>query len=147
MNKKQGVEIARKIVDSNIYMTLATSDDVSWAAPVYYAVDDEYNFYFISRLNTVHSENIFKNGKVSFAIFDSRQKEGSGNGVQGYGTARLISNSEIDQALEWYKSKFLPMKPDTFKSPNPYRFFKLEPKQFYILDPDAKVDKRVEVKI
>jgi len=37
------------------------------------------------------------------------------------------------------------MKPETFKAPAPYRFFKIIPEHFYVLDPTAPTDKRVEV--
>lgn len=93
--KRTNNEIAKKIIEENIYMTIATSDEngIPWVAPLFYAVDDSYNFYFISQLSSLHSKHILKNPNVAFAIFDSHQKEGSGSGVQGSGKAYLLNGS------------------------------------------------------
>lgn len=140
-------EIAKKIIKNNIYLTLATSDGDPWAAPLFYAVDNEFNFYFISQMDCVHVKHILKNHKVAFAIFDSHQKEGEGNGVQGSGEAFLMKDNELDTAFKWYQTTYVPMKKESFSGKAPYRFFKLVTEKFYVLDPDADVDKRVEVKI
>ncbi|OGK13755.1 hypothetical protein A3A93_05440 [Candidatus Roizmanbacteria bacterium RIFCSPLOWO2_01_FULL_38_12] len=77
-------KIANNILKSNIYMTLATSSKSGhpWASPVYYAMDDKHNFYFISKPNTLHSRHIHVNPHIALAIFDSHQPEGKGNGIQ-----------------------------------------------------------------
>lgn len=128
-------------------MTIATSDEngIPWVAPLFYAVDDSYNFYFISQLSSLHSKHILKNPNVAFAIFDSHQEEGGGNGVQGSGKVSLLYEGELSEAFKWYKTAFIEMKPESFKGEAPYRFFKLVPEHFYIQDPEAKVDKRIEV--
>lgn len=146
MNQARLVEIAKEIIKSNIYLTLATSDGTPWIAPLLYAVDDKYNFYYISQMNSLHTKHILKIPTVAFAIFDSHQKEGTGNGVQGAGKAYVLTtDGELEKAMKWYHTTFVEMKPETFKEPNPYRFFKIVPEHFYVLDPEAKVDKRVEV--
>lgn len=94
-----------------------------------------------------HSKHIIKNPTAAFAIFDSHQQEGTGNGVQGSGKAYLLDESKLPEAMKWYKTTFIEMKPDSFRGDAPYRFFKLVPEHFYVLDPEAKVDKRVEVNI
>lgn len=148
MKKNELKKMAQKIISSNIYLTLATCGKRPWASPVYYCVDKNYNFYYISQLNSLHTKNIFSNRKVSFAIFDSHQKEGGGNGVQVEGIAkRIFQDKEIKKALRWYQTRFIDNKPESFKGKKPYRLFKIIPKHFYILNPEVKVDKRVEVKI
>lgn len=148
MGQSELDKIAREIIKNNIYLSLATSDGITpWVAPLFYAVDVIYNFYFISQLDSLHSKHILKNPTVAFAIFDSHQPEGSGNGVQGSGKAYLLDESKLPEAMKWYKTTFIEMKPESFTGDAPYRFFKLVPKHFYILDPEAKVDKRVEVNI
>lgn len=140
-------EIARKIISGNIYMTIATTDKKGnvWAAPLFYAIDHEFNFYFISQLNTLHIQHIMENSTVAFAIFDSQQKEGTGNGVQGSGKVHLLDDSQLSEAFKWYKTTFIEMKPESFMGNAPYRFFRLVPEHFYIQDPDARVDKRIEI--
>jgi uncharacterized protein YhbP (UPF0306 family) len=141
-------KLAKKIIRENIYCSLATTDGVNpWTAPLYYAVDKDYNFYFISQLNSRHTKHILKNPNVAFSIFDSHQPEGTGNGIQASGRVRLLKDEEIPEALKWYQSKFIEMKPESFMGKAPYRFFKIIPKDFYVLDPEAQVDKRVKVKL
>lgn len=140
--------IAREIIRSNCYLTLSTTDGESpWAAPLFYAVDNNYTFYFISQLNSLHSQHISKNPAVAFAIFDSHQKEGTGNGVQGSGKVYRLEDEKLPEAFKWYHTTFVEMKPESFKGSAPYRFFKIVPDHFYVLDPEAKVDKRVEVSL
>lgn len=141
-------EKAHDIIGNNIYLTLSTSgeDGEPWAAPLYYCTDAEYNFYFISQLDSRHIQHILKNPHVAFAIFDSHVPEGTGNGVQASGIAELLaSESDITEGLKYYQTSFLDCSPEDFVDPKPYRLFKLTPNEFYILDPDADVDRRIRV--
>lgn len=65
-------EKAKKIITSNLYMTIATvtKDGLPWNTPVYYAFDESYAFYWYSRKNTKHSQLIAENSNVAVAIFD-----------------------------------------------------------------------------
>lgn len=143
--QKQLEDIARNVLKNNIYLTLATIGDYPWAAPVYYCLDNSYNFYFISQLQSVHIQHIFHNNRVAFAIFDSQQKEGTGNGVQGSGRVYQIDEKDLSQALQWYHTDFVSSTLESFIYPAPYRLFKLIPEHFYILDPKAEIDRRIEV--
>ncbi len=141
-------KIAKKIIRNNIYLTLSTAgkDGNPWAAPLFYCLDDKYNFYFISQLASLHVKHILESPKVAFSIFDSHQPEGSGNGIQGFGKAVELKDDEIDNALKWYRTSFIEYIPGYFKGDS-YRIFKLVPKEVYILDPDAQIDQRVKVKL
>ncbi len=142
------VKIAKEIIKNNFYLTLGTADEVGpWTAPLFYAVDDHYTFYFISQMDSLHAQHILKNPLVAFAIFDSHQKEGTGNGVQALGKAYLLKDEELAEAFKWYHTTFVEMKQESFTGQAPYRFFKIIPEHFYVLDPEAKTDKRVEVKL
>ena len=142
-------KLAKDILRSNIYCTLATASHfgLPWAAPIFYALDDNYNFYFISRPQTLHSRHIKINPHIALAVFDSHQPEGTGNGVQIAGKAYELKKSEIKTSLKWYRSHFVPMQPEFFMTKTGYRFYKIVPEKFYILYPEAKEDKRIEVKI
>lgn len=142
------LKIAKDIIKNNIHLTLATTDkNIPWAAPLFYCADDKFNFYFSSQMNSLHVKHLLKNPTIAFAIFDSRQKEGTGNGIQASGKTFLVIDSEIKEALGWYHTNFFEIKPETFKEGCLYRLFKIIPDHFYIQDPDAKVDKRIEVKL
>ncbi|MBI4226528.1 pyridoxamine 5'-phosphate oxidase family protein, partial [Candidatus Roizmanbacteria bacterium] len=54
-------------------MYLATYDGKPWTTTVFYAVDDDFNLYFISEPNTRHVKAIKKNKFVSCSIADSNQ--------------------------------------------------------------------------
>ncbi|MEK7164117.1 MAG: pyridoxamine 5'-phosphate oxidase family protein [Patescibacteria group bacterium] len=148
MIQNQLSQITKEIIKNNVYLSLATATKSSpWVAPLYYAVDEKFTFYFISQLDSLHTKHILKNPQVAFAIFDSHQKEGTGNGVQGSGKAYLLDQKELSEAFKWYRTTYVEMKPESFKSPAPYRFFKIIPEHFYMLDPDAPTDKRVEINL
>ena len=142
-------QIAKDIIKNNIYLTLATTDgNLPWSAPLFYCVDDKYNFYYISQMDSLHIKHILKNPKVAFAIFDSQAPEGQGNGVQVSGKAVLIDKEDdIGEALKHYHTSFISCTPKDFDGSKPYRIFKIIPEKFYVLDPEADVDKREEVKI
>jgi uncharacterized protein YhbP (UPF0306 family) len=139
--------LAWKIISENIYLTLGTADGHPWVAPLFYAFNPVSRvFYFISQMDSLHTRHLLKNPRVAFAIFDSHQKDGTGNGIQGDGQVSL-SEKELSEAFKYYHTTFVEMKPESFKDPAPYRFFKLVPEHLYLLDPAAKTDKRVEVKL
>ena len=141
------VDFAKSIVKNNIYLSLATADGDPWVAPLFYCTDPQYNFYFISQLDSVHTKHLLKNPMVSFAIFDSHQEEGKGNGIQAAGKAYRVPDEDIDEALKWYHTTFIALTKELLTGPAPYKLFKIIPDKFYILDPGAKVDKRIEVKL
>ncbi len=154
MKQYQFNNIAKKIIKSNIYLTLATVDKNGkpWASPVRYHLDSKFNFYFISQTTSVHIKNALKNPLISFAIFDSSQPAGTGNGVQGVGMIKLLQDKDMKEALKWYKSSFIAQVADkkgklTYKYFGSYRLFKLASKKLFVLDPKEKIDKRVEVKL
>ncbi len=139
---------AIEILKSNKYLSLGTTDGIiPWVAPVFYCMDENFNFYFISQLDSLHSIHMQKQPLVSFAIFDSHQPEGEGNGVQGDGTVALLEGADITKGLMYYKTTFIKLDLASLTAPAPYRLFKITTKHFYILDPEAETDKRIEVVI
>ncbi len=146
MKQEELNQKAIEIIKANIYFTLATTDGKQpWAAPLFYCADEDFNFYFISQMDSLHTVHILKQPRVSFAIFDSHQPEGEGNGVQGSGTVSLLRGDEVVQGLKYYSTTFIDLKPESLAPPAPYRLFKISTERFFILDPEAETDKRVEV--
>lgn len=141
------VKLAKDIIKNNIYLTLATADESPWASPVFYCVSDEYNFYFISQLDSLHTKNILKNPKVAFAIFDSHAEEGKGVGLQITGDVKMVEENELENEIANYHTTFIEIKPEFLKGDAPYRLFKITPNEVWVTDPDAKVDKRVKVSL
>lgn len=148
MDAKSLAKIAKDIIDSSIYLTLATTDGKkAWSAPLYYCKDNKYNFYYISSADCRHSREIKTNPNVGWSIFNSQAKEGQGNGVQVEGKAYQLTEKDLDEALKWYSTTFIPCTKEYFTGQNFYKLYKLVPDKFFVLDPTEPVDKRVEVKL
>jgi hypothetical protein len=66
--------IARRVIDSNQFMTIGTADDegVPWVSPVWYAPVDYREFLWVSDPEARHSSNIAARPRVAIVIFDSR---------------------------------------------------------------------------
>lgn len=147
MRQDQIDRTAKEIIRSNRYLTLATKGQRPWAAPVFYCVDESFNMYFISRPDSVHGQHIAQEPAVAFAIFDSHQPEGTGNGVQGSGQAVLLEGEAIKEALQHYSTQFITITPESLAAPAPYRIYKLVPEEVFILDTDQPVDARVRANL
>jgi nitroimidazol reductase NimA-like FMN-containing flavoprotein (pyridoxamine 5'-phosphate oxidase superfamily) len=70
--------IARSIVDSNRYMTLATADEHGspWASPVWYAPVAYREFLWVSSPEARHSRNLAARPEMAIVIFDSHRVGG-----------------------------------------------------------------------
>jgi hypothetical protein len=69
--------IARKIVDANLDMVLATADEAGrpWASPVYYTPDGYTDFYWVSSSEARHSQNLAARPGLGIVIFRARVSE------------------------------------------------------------------------
>ena len=157
MEKYSG--IARDIVKNSIYLSLASTDgNKCWVAPLYYVIDKAFNFYFVSNVNSVHSQNIIKHENVAVTIFDSRLKPEEVNGVQFDGICRILPIKELPSVIKLLYSKvtseLLKLRFKNYLNPLSYlkltsfRIFKIVPKNIYVLNPDIyEDDVRVRVTI
>lgn len=105
MNQNETLSLINAFVNEHRQMTIATFGNHPWIATVYYAVDQEWNLYFLSNPATLHGQQIAMNAQVAVAISDSPQAPPEKKkGVQIYGEARLLSNeAEVTQALQRWK--------------------------------------------
>jgi pyridoxine/pyridoxamine 5'-phosphate oxidase len=64
---------AREIVESNLYVTLATADAEGrpWASPVWFAHEGYRDFLWVSRPEARHSRNLAARPELALVIFDS----------------------------------------------------------------------------
>jgi len=67
------IEKTKKLIEENLYLTMAvaTKTGKPWTANIYYAYDKDYNFYWYSQADTLHSKYIEENPEVAISIFDS----------------------------------------------------------------------------
>ena len=70
--------IARRIVDSNQFITIGTADEdgVPWVSLVWYAPAECREFFWISDPEARHSRNIAARPQVAIVIFDSHEAGG-----------------------------------------------------------------------
>lgn len=122
------------LLDTITFMSLSTSSlhGEPWCSPVFYGIDDDLNFYWLSSPEAVHSKNIHENSKVSIVVYNSTLKDGDGWGIYFHCTARIIQDYEIDcleRAIEiCYKKMEKP-------SPSYKKFQGQYPRRYYTAKP------------
>lgn len=96
------MEKIKQIIQENIYCVLSTVDaqNQPWGAPVFFAYDEHYNFYWWTDTESQHSKNIEDNGKVYINIYDSHAAIGKGLGVYAQCAASLVEGEDLDRVRE-----------------------------------------------
>jgi len=91
----------RRVIDANLYMTIATADEVGspWASPVYFAHAGHREFIWVSKPGARHSRNIATRPQVGIAVFDSHAPIGTGGGVYVEATAEQLFGDDRLAAL------------------------------------------------
>jgi hypothetical protein len=142
--------IARNILDTSSFMTLATADadGLPWASPVWFAQENYRDLYWVSAPDSRHSRNLAVRPELSIVVFDSGQTPGevqavymsatagqpddvatemgvfsrvsARSGLPGWGVARVTGDARL-------------------------RLYKATVTEHYIMDPDAPVDARLAV--
>jgi nitroimidazol reductase NimA-like FMN-containing flavoprotein (pyridoxamine 5'-phosphate oxidase superfamily) len=99
--------LARRIIDANSYLTLATADadGTPWATPVWFAADDWTDFLWLSRPSTRHSINLTRRPQVGIVIFDSTVPAGQGQAVYVEAVAAPVPDTETPAALAVYSAR------------------------------------------
>lgn len=131
--------MARSVIDSNRYMTLATADGdgVPWASPVWYAPAEYREFYWVSSPEARHSRNLAVRPQLAIVIFDSHQA-GGWNAL--YLSAVAEQLADVDEGIEifsrhgeeqglrrWTRDDVLP--------PARHRLYRATASEVFVLDP------------
>ena len=157
MNYSDAQKLAKGILTYNLTMVLATTDgDSPWAATVVYIMDDQFNLYFMSGMDSDHVRHIMNNPNVAVVVQDQRFGENSGSGVQLRGLAGLLEESRYPEITRvFFRAKYpgnaaMPdyLQPKHILQSN-RRLFKVTPSSFYVWDREHwnshREDRRVEV--
>lgn len=157
-----------KILQNNLYMTIsvASKSGEPWIANLYYVYDKDYNFYWYSPKDSLHSQRIRENPSVAVAIFDSRAVGDDVDAVYIQAKAYEIKNKvELIKGLFLYAGKMIKTKfanktnadrfikqYKDFEGLSKLRMYKTVPEKFYKLAPseifnDKFIDSRIEVKM
>jgi len=131
--------IARSIIESNRYMTLATADEqgVPWASPVWYAPEGYGELFWVSNPHAKHSQNLAVRPQLAIVIFDSHQAGGwnamymSANAEQVTDVDRGIGifnrRGEAQGLRAWGREDVLP--------PGRHRLYRATVSEHFVLDP------------
>ena len=140
--------IARSIIDSNRYMTLATADEhgAPWASPVWYAPEAYREFLWVSKPDARHSRNLAVRPDLAIVIFDSHQ---AGGWKALYMSAVAEQLTDVDEAIQifsrhgeaqglraWTHEDVLP--------PARHRLYRATVSEHFVLDPH---DQRLPVSV
>ena len=111
-------------------------DTRPWAAPVWFAYDNQRHLYWWSSKNSQHSQNIDLNNEVYITIFNSQAPEGKGAGVYIRATAEVVPDNELDLAVEIYNQSTTLFKLNRENTTNeaPTRLYRAKPIRIQIND-------------
>jgi nitroimidazol reductase NimA-like FMN-containing flavoprotein (pyridoxamine 5'-phosphate oxidase superfamily) len=130
--------VARSIIDSNRYMTLATADENGqpWASPVWYSPVGYRGFLWASKPEARHSTNLAVRPELAIVIFDSHEA-GGWNAL--YASAVAEQLADVDDAIgvfsrhgeaqglrRWTREDVLP--------PAPHRLYRATASEMFVLD-------------
>jgi uncharacterized protein YhbP (UPF0306 family) len=81
-------------------MSLATSiQGETWIAPLAYAYDEQFNFYWYSEKTARHSQHIELNQSVAVAIFNSEASSDEVDGLQIIGLATEVAPCDLPSSI------------------------------------------------
>ena len=94
-------EMARRVIDGNTYMVLATLDPDGQPrlSPVFYTPARYRDFYWVSVPNSHHSRNLAERPEVRVVIFDSRSRPGESEAVYITANVREIPKDELPDVV------------------------------------------------
>jgi nitroimidazol reductase NimA-like FMN-containing flavoprotein (pyridoxamine 5'-phosphate oxidase superfamily) len=99
--------LARRILDDNLYLTLATADGDGrpWASPVYYARAADGELLWVSEPGTRHSRNIAARARASAVVFDSTVAPGTAQAVYVEGDAEEVAGPDLEPCVEAFSRR------------------------------------------
>jgi nitroimidazol reductase NimA-like FMN-containing flavoprotein (pyridoxamine 5'-phosphate oxidase superfamily) len=131
--------IARSIVDTNRFMTLATSDEsgLPWASPVWYAPADYRELYWVSSPEARHSRNLAQRPQLAIVIFDSHEP---GGWKALYMSAVAEELADVDEGVEVFSRRSLEQglpvwTRDDVLPPARHRLYQAAVTEHFVLDP------------
>jgi nitroimidazol reductase NimA-like FMN-containing flavoprotein (pyridoxamine 5'-phosphate oxidase superfamily) len=144
--------IARRVIDSNQFMTIGTADEEGfpWASPVWYAVADYREFFWVSSPEARHSRNIAVRPQVAIVIFDSRAPEGTAQAVYVAATAEELAGEGLERGIGIFSrasaaagGELSEWQLEDVRAP--YRLYRATATEHWVLDPESSPDRRAPV--
>lgn len=145
---------ARSIIDTNLYMVLATADVTGrpWASPVYFANSGYSEFFWVSSPDATHSRNIATRPQVGIVVFDSQVPIGMGQGVYMPAVAEEVAGAELERGIEIFSQRSeahggVPWRPDDVLGVAGLRLYRAIAEGHSVLAKDGNPDYRVAAEI
>lgn len=143
---------ARRIIDTNHYLTLATADRDGrpWASPVYYTPDDGSDFYWVSRPDSRHSRNLADRPEVGVVIYDSQVPLLAAEAVYLTAHAEQVGEQDIGRCAELFRSRLPELAsfgPERLRAPEPLRLYRAHALEASVLLRDDGPDIRVPIEV
>jgi Pyridoxamine 5'-phosphate oxidase len=151
-------DLARKVIDSNRYMTLGTADADGhpWVTPVWFASEDYTHFHWVSSPDARHSRNVASRPEVAIAVFDSTVPVGGAQAVYMSGLAAEVTDDALERGIEIFgrlseADVGRRWGLDDVQPPSPFRLYRAVVSEHYVLipgrDPEhgTGVDRREQV--
>ena len=131
--------VARSIIDSNRYMTLATADEQGspWASPVWYAPVEYREFLWVSSPEARHSRNLDARPDLAIVIFDSH-RAGGWNAL--YMVAFGERLDDVEGAIQTFSRHgeaqgLRTWTPEEVLPPARHRLYRATASEHFVLDP------------
>ena len=125
-------DLARKVVDANRYMTLATADAAGrpWASPVWYAHAGYAEFLWVSDPDARHPRNLAARPEVGIVIFDSTVPIGGADALYLNAVAGQVPDAVADGGPEWTAADVRP--------PAEQRLYRAVASERFVLGTDSR---------
>ena len=109
MTERTPGDVAREIIDANLYMVLATADETGrpWPSPVYFANAGYTEFFWVSSPGVTHSSNIARCPDVGIVIFDSRAPISTGQAVYMTAIAEAVEPAATERGIDVFSRRSL----------------------------------------
>jgi nitroimidazol reductase NimA-like FMN-containing flavoprotein (pyridoxamine 5'-phosphate oxidase superfamily) len=112
----------------------ATNSGTPQASALYYAIDDDFTFYFLTTQQSKKIANLRENKRIAFTVWQENQSII----IQGGGEAELLENGREELIFQEFDKNFKSEKPfhwPIYKLPNTgYIGIKVEPKWLALLN-------------
>lgn len=139
----------KECLEKTFYCCLGTfGDEGVWTNPVYFAYDNDLNFYFISNPRSRHMQNIIENETLSISIYDTKHSPSEPHkGIQLKGDCYMVDEEDIAKVFNIYFSRAEKgnAKAEDYLNDSEWRFCKVEPTEIWYFDTEFFGEERKQV--
>ncbi len=142
---------ASRIIESNLYMTLATADREGrpWASPVWFAHEELMHFVWVSKPEARHSRNLATRPQVGIVIFDSSAGPGQAEAVYVEAEAERVEGADEERAIGVFTGRSEALgwpswSVENVRPPAAVRLYRATASALFVLGPN---DERIPVEL